>query len=37
MEEHLTVIHAMKRRDPDAAASALAQHLKAAERRALGL
>src|SRR4029079_2497729 len=37
MEEHLTVIQAMKRRDPDAAASALAQHLKAAERRALGL
>ena len=37
MNEHLAVIQAIKRRDPDAAASALEQHLKAAERRALGL
>ncbi|HEY1328018.1 MAG TPA: GntR family transcriptional regulator [Casimicrobiaceae bacterium] len=37
MEEHLAVIQAMKRRDPDAAAAALEHHLKAAERRALGL
>jgi DNA-binding GntR family transcriptional regulator len=37
MNEHLAVIQAIKRRDPDAAASALEQHLHAAERRALGL
>jgi DNA-binding GntR family transcriptional regulator len=37
MEEHLAVIEAMKRRDPEAAATALQQHLKSAERRALGL
>jgi DNA-binding GntR family transcriptional regulator len=37
MEEHLAVIQAMKRRDADAAAAALEQHLAAAERRALGL
>lgn len=36
MEEHLAVIQAMKRRDADAAAAALGQHLKCAERRALG-
>lgn len=37
MEEHLPVIAAMRRRDPEAAAAALARHLAAAERRALGL
>ena len=37
MEEHLAVIDALKRRDPDGAAAALARHLAAAERRALGL
>jgi DNA-binding GntR family transcriptional regulator len=37
MEEHLAVIQALKRRDPDAAAAALEHHLKSAERRALGL
>jgi DNA-binding GntR family transcriptional regulator len=37
MEEHLGVIQALKRRDPDAAAAALEHHLKSAERRALGL
>jgi DNA-binding GntR family transcriptional regulator len=37
MEEHLLVIEALLRRDPDAAANALAQHLAAAERRALGM
>jgi DNA-binding GntR family transcriptional regulator len=37
MEEHLAVIEALRRRDPDAAAGALAQHLAAAERRALGM
>ena len=37
LEEHLAVIEAMRRRDPGAAASALQQHLAAAERRALGL
>jgi DNA-binding GntR family transcriptional regulator len=37
MEEHLAVIEALKRRDPDGAAAALARHLAAAERRALGL
>lgn len=37
MEEHLAVIEAMRRRDPDAAAGALERHLAAAQRRALGL
>jgi DNA-binding GntR family transcriptional regulator len=37
MEEHLAVIAAMKARDPDKAAAALEQHLRAAERRALGM
>jgi DNA-binding GntR family transcriptional regulator len=37
MEEHLVVIEALRRRDPDAAAMALERHLAAAERRALGL
>lgn len=37
MEEHLMVIEAMKRRDPDQAADALGRHLRAAGRRALGL
>lgn len=37
MEEHLAVIEAIRRRDPDAAAAALERHLAAAERRALGL
>jgi DNA-binding GntR family transcriptional regulator len=37
MEEHLAVIEALRRRDPDDAAAALARHLAAAERRALGL
>jgi len=37
MEEHLAVIVAMKMRDPDKAAAALEQHLRAAERRALGM
>jgi DNA-binding GntR family transcriptional regulator len=37
MEEHLAVIAAMKARDPDRAAAALEQHLRAAERRALGM
>ncbi len=37
MEEHLLVIEALLRRDPAAAADALAQHLAAAERRALGM
>ena len=37
MEEHLVVIKALKKRDPDAAADALQRHLAAAERRALGL
>ena len=37
LEEHLAVIKALKRRDADAAASALQRHLAAAERRALGL
>ena len=37
LEEHLAVINALKRRDADAAASALQRHLAAAERRALGL
>lgn len=37
MEEHLAIITALRRRDPDAAASALAAHLGAAERRALGM
>ena len=37
MEEHLGVIAALRKRDPDAAAAALERHLAAAERRALGL
>jgi DNA-binding GntR family transcriptional regulator len=37
LEEHLAVIKALKGRDPDAAGAALARHLAAAERRALGL
>jgi len=37
MEEHLAVIAALRKRDPDAAAAALERHLVAAERRALGL
>ena len=37
MEEHLAVIAAMKGRDPDRAAAALAEHLQRAEHRALGL
>lgn len=37
MEEHLRVIEAMKKRDPDAAQEALERHLECAERRALGL
>jgi DNA-binding GntR family transcriptional regulator len=37
MEEHLAVIHAMQRRDAEAAAAALEHHLKSAQRRALGL
>jgi DNA-binding GntR family transcriptional regulator len=37
MEEHLAVITAMKARDSDKAAAALEQHLRAAERRALGM
>jgi DNA-binding GntR family transcriptional regulator len=37
MHEHLAVIQAMKRRDADAAAAALARHLECAEHRALGL
>ena len=37
MEEHLAVIEALRRRDPDDAAAALERHLAAAERRALGL
>ena len=37
MEEHLVVIEALRKRDPDAAAAALERHLAAAERRALGL
>lgn len=37
MEEHLAVIAAMKARDADKAAAALEQHLRCAERRALGL
>jgi DNA-binding GntR family transcriptional regulator len=37
LEEHMAVIRALKRRDPDKAAAALEQHLKRAERRALGL
>ena len=36
MEEHLAVIEAMRRRDPDAAAAALSRHLESAEHRALG-
>ena len=37
LEEHLAVIQAMQRRDPDAAGAAIERHLLAAERRALGL
>ena len=37
MEEHLAVIRAIQKRDPDEAASALERHLACAERRALGL
>jgi len=37
MDEHLAVIAAMKARDPERAAAALAHHLHCAERRALGL
>jgi DNA-binding GntR family transcriptional regulator len=37
MEEHLVVIAALKARDADRAAAALAAHLQSAERRALGL
>lgn len=37
MEEHLVIIAALRRRDSDAAAAALAAHLGAAQRRALGL
>ena len=37
LEEHMAVIRALKRRDPDKAAAALDTHLKAAERRALGM
>lgn len=36
LEEHLEVIAALKRRDPDGAAAALKEHLDRAERRALG-
>ena len=36
MEEHLVVIEALRNRDPDAAAAALARHLQSAEHRALG-
>jgi DNA-binding GntR family transcriptional regulator len=37
MQEHLRVIAALKKRDPDAAAAALENHMRCAERRALGL
>lgn|SRR5689334_23104598 len=37
LEEHLVVIAALQRRDPEAAADALRHHLACAERRALGL
>jgi len=37
LEEHIAVIRALKRRDPEKAAAALEHHLKSAERRALGL
>ncbi len=37
MEEHLAVIDAMRRRDPERAAQALGHHLQCAEHRALGL
>ncbi len=37
LEEHLVVISAVRKRDPDAAAAALKRHLAAAEHRALGL
>ena len=37
MEEHLVVIEALRRRNPDDAAAALERHLAGAESRALGL
>src|SRR5690242_18208978 len=37
MEEHLAIIKALRRRDPEAAAAALEHHLQAAQQRALGL
>jgi DNA-binding GntR family transcriptional regulator len=37
LEEHVAVIRALRKRDPDEAAAALESHLKCAERRALGL
>ena len=37
LEEHVAIIRALKKRDPDKAAAALEHHLKCAERRALGL
>jgi DNA-binding GntR family transcriptional regulator len=37
MEEHLPIIAALRKRDPEQAAAALARHLAAAERRALGM
>jgi DNA-binding GntR family transcriptional regulator len=37
MEEHLRVIAALKKRDPEGAAAALEHHMRCAERRALGL
>jgi DNA-binding GntR family transcriptional regulator len=37
LEEHVAVIRALKKRDADKAAAALENHLKSAERRALGL
>jgi len=37
LEEHVAIIRALRRRDPDEAAAALEHHLKSAERRALGL
>jgi DNA-binding GntR family transcriptional regulator len=37
LEEHVAVIKALKRRNPDEAAAALAHHLASAERRALGM
>jgi DNA-binding GntR family transcriptional regulator len=37
LEEHMAVVRALRKRDPDKAAAALTSHLKNAERRALGL